>query len=209
MLTLAYLAMALLGGAYIVVTAALGHFADTGAHADAGGHADAVAHEGGVVDYGDGGHGHVSASDVAAAPFHFPFFSPLALATLFASFGGYGLVALFGLQVGDFASVAIAGPAALVTAYVVTYVGHRIVLSSRGSSQIRMEQLVGSRGEVTVPIPADGVGEAAVMVGVQRYTAPARDLHGRGIPRGAAITVQRLAGTTLVVVRREAREDAS
>jgi membrane protein implicated in regulation of membrane protease activity len=200
MLTVAYLALAVLGGGYIVVAAALGHLTDAGGH-DAGGHGG-----GGDSSYGvdQGGHGHVTASDGAVTPFHFPFFSPLALATLFAAFGGYGLIALYGLQVGDGPSVAFAAPAALITAYAVTYLAHRIVTGSRGSSQIRLDRIVGAAGEVTTPIPANGLGEATVMVGAQRYSAPARDASGQGLPRGTSIVVQRMAGTTLVVSRREA-----
>lgn len=197
MLPLAYLALAILGSGYIVVAGALGHLSDGGSHAGAEGHA------GGSVDYGvdHGGHGQVSAAGPAGAAFHFPFFSPLALATIFASFGGYGLAALFGLKVSDGASLAIAAPAALVTAYAVTYLAHRVIVTSRGSSQIQLAQLIGASGEVTVPIPADGVGEATVMVGAQRFSAPARDIQGRGIPRGTTVTVQRMTGSTMMVAR--------
>ena len=117
------------------------------------------------------------------------------------------MVALLGLRVNQGASVAIAGPAAVVTAYGVTYLAHRIVATSRGSSQIRLNQIVGAAGEVTVPIPEDGVGEATVMVGAERFSAPARDGNGKSIPRGSAVTVLRMVGTTMVVMRRNAPED--
>jgi len=184
MLTLAYLTLAVLGVGYIVVATALGHFG------------------------GDSGHGHDATAGHDGVPdFHFPFFSPLALATLFASFGGFGLAALFGLRVNEGASVAIAGPAAVATAYGVTYLAFRIIAASRGSSQIRMNQIVGAAGEVTVPIPENGIGEATVMIGAERFSAPARDGHGKSIPRGSAVTVLRMAGTTMVVMRRNAPED--
>ena len=95
----------------------------------------------------------------------------------------------------------------MATAYGVTYLAHRIVATSRGSSQIRLNQIVGATGEVTVPIPQDGVGEATIMIGAERFAAPARDGHGKGIPRGSAVTVLRMAGTTMVVVRRGTLED--
>jgi len=204
MLTLAYLTLAVLGVGYIVVATALGHFGGDSGHDAAIGHAGGA--DGG---YGidQSGHGHSSADSQSGSDFHFPFFSPLALATLFASFGGYGLAALFGLRVNDGASVAIAGPAAVATAYGVTYLAHRIVATSRGSSQIRINQIVGASGEVTVPIPENGAGEATVMVGAERFAAPARDGHGKSIPRGSAVTVLSMAGTTMVVMRRNAPED--
>lgn len=170
-----------------------GHAADSG---DAGGDAGE-----GHGDYGVEGHGHgdTHTGAASAAVFHYPFFSPLALSTLFASLGAYGLIAKYGLRVADGASFLLALPAALLTAYAVTYLGWRIVLSSRGSSQIRLSDLAGATAEVTTPIPAGGLGEVAAMVKGQRYSAPARAADGGAVPRGAVVTVQQMLGTTLVV----------
>lgn len=198
MLTLTYIAFAVLGGAYVAVSALLGHLGDSGDGDAHGGH-----HEGthtAVENYGVGGGGHGTAeAGVGASVFHFPFFSPLAVATLLASIGGYGLIALHGLKVGDAVSLLIAIPAAVATAYGVTYAGWRLASGSRASSVIRLAQLQGAQGEVTVPIPAGGVGEALVMVSGQRYTSQAREAEGREVPRGAAVTVVGMAGSTLLV----------
>ena len=200
MLTLMYIAFAVLGCGYVAVSALLGHLGDTGDGDAHGGHHHEGTHTA-VESYGvgGGGHGTAEAGGVGAAAFHFPFFSPLAVATLLASIGGYGLIALHGLKVGDAASLLIAIPAAVATAYGVTYAGWRLASGSRGSSVIRLTQLQGAQGEVTVPIPAGGVGEALVMVGGQRYTSQAREADGREIPRGAAVTVVGMAGSTLLV----------
>ncbi len=161
-------------------------------------HADAVS-----VDYGtgghDGGHGSASAGAHDVPTFHFPFFSPLALAALFGSLGAYGLIARFGFGTGDGASLAISLPAALVTSYLVTYGAWRLVSSSTGSSQIRLADLPGARAEVLTPIPAGGLGEVAVLVGNQRFNAPAREVRGREVGRGQVVTVREVAGATLVV----------
>jgi membrane protein implicated in regulation of membrane protease activity len=133
--------------------------------------------------------------------FHFPFFSPLALATLFAAVGAYGLIALQGFGTGEGASLAIAVPAAFVTAYLVTYVGWRIISSSRGSSAIRLSALEGARAEVITPIPAGGIGEVAAIVQGQRFSGPAREQDGKEVPRGAHVTVKGMVGTTLVVIK--------
>jgi membrane protein implicated in regulation of membrane protease activity len=153
------------------------------------------------MDYGVDATGHASVSAHAphAAEFHFPFFSPLALATLFACIGGYGLIALYGFHLNDTSSILVALPAAVVTAYGVTYAGFRIVGSSRGSSQIRLQDLAGADAEVITPIPKGGLGEVAALVGGQRYTAPAREAQGREVPRGAHVKVVKMVGTTLVV----------
>jgi membrane protein implicated in regulation of membrane protease activity len=198
LLTLTYVALAVLGTGYLLISVFLGHF-DFG---DGDGGADAGPHGGeSHMDYGVDaeGHGTVSAHAPHAAEFHFPFFSPLALATLFACIGGYGLIALYGFRFSDAVSIAAAIPAAVVTAYLITYAGWRIVGSSRGSSQIRLQDLAGAPAEVITPIPKDGMGEVAALVGGQRYTAPAREAHGREVPRGAQVKVLKMVGSTLLV----------
>ena len=233
MLTLVYMAFAGLGCLYVVLAAFLGHTADVGGHdtsgagggghaAHAGGHgsaasghaSDAGGHAGDTAyGVGGGGHGGVHATAPAAASFHFPFFSPLALATLVAAIGGYGLIAKAALGAGDGASLAMAVPAAVLTAYGVTWVGWRLVSGSTSSSLIRLEDLAGAAAEVTVPIPAGGIGEAMAVAGGQRYAAPAREVDGLAVARGAMVTIV-AAGTTLVVkagparVTRETHGDA-
>lgn len=207
MLTLLYIGLAVLGCGYVVVSLLTGHLVDA---FGGGGAGHAGGGEAGGLDYGvdGGGHGSVSASDPGGAAFHFPLFSPLAVATLFATIGGYGLVAKYGLRVGDGASLVIAVPLAVATAYAVTYLGWRLVTGSRGSSEIRPAQLVGAPAEVLTPIPAGGVGEVAATVGGQRFTGPARAAGGREIGRGAAVTVVRVVGGTLVVAAEEPKGGA-
>lgn len=221
MLTLVYLLFAVAGCGYIIVSAFLGHLfegADGGAHAHVG-HDDgggAHGHGGGdkaggghAETYGldGGGHGTASAAGAGMGEFHFPFFSPLALATLFASLGAYGIIAKHGLGVGDGASLALAVPAAMATAYGVTYLGWRMVQGARASSVIRLAELSGSLAEVTTPIPAGGLGEAVAVVGNQRFSAPAREETGRAVPRGAPVVVVGMVGPTLVVRAGVARQE--
>jgi membrane protein implicated in regulation of membrane protease activity len=156
-----------------------------------------------TVDYGAGsddvGHGSASAGSHAAPSFHFPFFSPLALAALFGSLGAYGVIARLGFGTGEGASLAFAVPAAVLTSYLVTYAAWRLVRSSTGSSMIRMADLPGTRAEVLTPIPAGGTGEVAALVGNQRFNAPAREVFGREVPRGRIVVVREVAGSTLIV----------
>jgi hypothetical protein len=206
MLTMTFLLLALLGCLYVMVAAFLGH-ADFGggghAHAPEGGHGTESGHAASSSSYGIDGTGHGSVSESAAgggaAAFHFPFFSPLALATLLAAIGGWGLIAKYGLRVADGPSLLFAIPAAVLTAYGVTFLGWKIVSASRASSVIRAADLAGAAAEVTIPIPAGGLGEAVAFVAGQRYSAPAREAEGRAIPRGVAVTVVAMVGSTLVV----------
>ncbi len=193
MMTLVYVAFAVLGAAYVLVSMFTGH-----AHGDTA--ADAGGAEAGPtqVAYGEGGHGTASAAGHATS-FHFPFFSPLALATLFGSIGAYGLMALRGLGTSETTSLFVAVPAGLATAYLVTYVSWRVVRSASGSSQVRPSQLVGARAEVLTPIPEGGIGEVAAMVEGQRFNAPAREAAGRAVARGQLVRVTEMVGGTLLV----------
>jgi membrane protein implicated in regulation of membrane protease activity len=195
MLTLTYIALAGIGCLYILLSILLGHFfgaEDAGHPGGDGGHAEAYG-----VD--QSGHGAASASDGAAAAFHFPFFSPLALATLSASVGGLGLVARHGLGLGDTASLLVAAPGALALTYVVTYAAWRLAQGSRGTTMLRDHDFAGTVAEVLTPIPAGGVGEVAAVVRGERYTSAAREVTGRPVERGARIHVVRRIGSTLEV----------
>jgi membrane protein implicated in regulation of membrane protease activity len=199
MLTLVYIAFAVLGCGYVILAALTGHLLD--ALGDGGG--DGVAHGGDSgAAYGVEGTGHGAAThagDAGATSFHYPFFSPLALATLFAALGGFGLIAKYGLRVADGPSLLLAIPAAIATAYAVTYAGWRLIRGSRGTSEIRTADLTGAPAEVVTPIPPHGLGEVAAMVAGQRYTGPAREVEGREVPRGTRVTVVEVLGSTLVV----------
>lgn len=167
MLTLAYIALAVLGCGYVLVALALGQILDGDAGAD--------------------------------GTFHFPLLSPSGLATLAGSLGAFGLIAKFGFFLPDWPSVMVAVPLALVFSYAATYAAWRILVGSSATSTIATADLAGVDAEVLTPIPAGGVGEAAAFVGGQRYTSPAREVDGREVPRGAVVSVVRLAGSTLYV----------
>ncbi len=218
MLTLTYLALAGLGCLYIIVSAFLGHLGDfgDGGHGDGGHAGDGGAHagghgDGGHGDGGDGGHygvdhggvGKVSAGDGVGGVFHFPFFSPLAVATLFTAIGAWGLIALHGFGASDGASLLISLPAAFGTAYLVTWAAFRLVSSSRGSSMLRNDRFAGMAGEVLTPIPAGGLGEVAALIDGQRFTTSAREVKGRAVPRGQLVRIVRMTGATLLVESEE------
>ena len=196
MLSLVFIAFAVVGSGYIVIAALMGHLTDLGGdHGHAGGdHAD-----GGDYGVDHGGHGTVSAAHATVAAFHFPFFSPLALATFITFIGGFGLMAKHGFAASDTLSLLVAIPLAMATAYVVTYAAWRVVQGSRGSSQILNADFIGADGEVLTSIPAGGVGEVAAQVRGQRFTGPAREAGGQAVRAGTIVRVERLVGSTMVV----------
>jgi membrane protein implicated in regulation of membrane protease activity len=197
MLTLTYILFAAAGCLYVLIAAFLGHVSDFVDFGHAG-HVHA-GHDGAPYGVSGGGHGNAATGTVGHPVFHFPFFSPLALATLIAAIGAYGLIGKYAVGLQDVGSLFLAVPAALVTAYGVTYAAFRLVADSRASSVIRMDQIAGSPAEVTAPIPAGGVGEAVALVAGQRYAASAREVDGGALPRGATVIVVGMAGPTLLV----------
>jgi len=203
--TTAYIALSILGGAYVLISLLLGHghFGDSG-HAGHIGHDAHAGSHGDSTHYGVKGEGRGAASAGGGQPaeFQFPFFSPLALATLFGALVAWGLIIQQGFGASDTLSLTVAVPAAVVTAYLVTYAGFRLVTGSQGSSQIRLADLEGADAEVITPIPAGGVGEVAAMAGGQRFSGPAREVDGKDVPRGAVVRVKTMVGATLVVEKK-------
>ena len=131
--------------------------------------------------------------------FQFPLLSPSGLATLAGSLGAFGLIVQFGFGLSDWPSVLVAVPLAFVFSYAATYAAWRVLVGSSTTSAIAAADLAGVEAEVITPIPAGGVGEAAAAVGGQRFTAPAREVDGLEVRRGAVVSVVRLAGSTLYV----------
>jgi membrane protein implicated in regulation of membrane protease activity len=197
MLTLTYIALAGIGCLYMLFSILVGHFFDGGS--DDGGHAADHAPHADAYGVDHTGHGAATAGDGAAAAFHFPFFSPLALATLAASVGGLGLVAKHGLGLGDTPSLLVATPGALLLTYAVTYGAFRLAQGSRGTSTLRDDDFTDAAAEVLTPIPAGGLGEVAAVVRGERFTSAAREVSGLAVPRGARIRVVRRTGSTLEV----------
>jgi membrane protein implicated in regulation of membrane protease activity len=173
MLTVAYIALAALGCGVVGFAIALGSFFD--------------------------GHGPLDHHGGVDAGFHFPFLSPTALAALAGAVGAFGLIALYGLHVSETVSLLIALPAGFVFTYAATYVAAKLLRGSVGTTALRPEDLERAQAEIITPIPPGGVGEAAAVVHGERFAAPAREVDGLEVPRGAIVTIVRFAGATLYV----------
>ena len=77
----------------------------------------------------------------------------------------------------------------------------RILYSQQASSELRMAELRGTRGEVTVAIPENGVGEITLTAGGERTTHIARSADGRAIPAGTEVVITNPLGQSVVVSR--------
>lgn len=99
--------------------------------------------------------------------------SMLAISGFVTAFGAFGLVSTSLLGAGDFISLLVATVGGLV----VGGAGQLFfihILSPTVSSNLMLDDLKGTEAQVTVPIPAEGMGQVACIVGGQRITLSAR-----------------------------------
>lgn len=83
----------------------------------------------------------------------------------------------------------------------IVYQFAKILYSQQASSELRMAGLRGTRGEVTVAIPENGVGEITVTAGGERSTHIARSADGHAIAAGTEVVITNPLGQSLVVSR--------
>ena len=77
----------------------------------------------------------------------------------------------------------------------------KILYSQQASSELQMTRLVGRTAEVSVAIPADGVGQISLSVSGERTEHLARSKDGRALPRGSEVTITALRGDSVVVTQ--------
>jgi membrane protein implicated in regulation of membrane protease activity len=141
-------------------------------------------------------HGFDHDGDVGGGP---SFFSARIIAAFMTAFGVGGVVARY-YELSHPASSGVGVAAGFVMAGLV-YQFARFLYSQQASSEVRMAGLVGRHGEVTVGIPAGGVGEITVTVGGERTTHIARAADGAAIAIGTEVIVGSVLGPSVVVRR--------
>src|SRR5688572_21549749 len=146
---------------------------------------DLGAHDGGV-EHGDG--------DLGGGP---SVFSSRIMAAFVTAFGVGGVVARYynlshpaASGVGIAAGVVMAG---------LLYQFAKILYSQQASSEVQMTRLVGQRAEVSVAIPAGGVGQIALNLGGERTEHLARSSDGEAVPRGGDVLITALRGDSVIV----------
>ena len=70
---------------------------------------------------------------------------------------------------------------------------------TQSSSESHVADLIGAEANVITPIPENGVGEIAYVVGGTRYTAPARAENGAAVANGQTVKITRIVGTQFYV----------
>jgi membrane protein implicated in regulation of membrane protease activity len=85
----------------------------------------------------------------------------------------------------------------------IVYQFAKFLYSQQASSEVRMSSLVGRFAEVSVAIPAGGVGQVALTFGGERTEHVARTADGRPLTRGAEVVITGLRGDGVVVATPE------
>jgi len=156
-------------------------------------------HEG---DLGTGGHAEAGFSDSGAPGISF--FSPTTIACFITAFGGFGMIfASFKATSHPLVSAPLALVCGLSIAGTVFLIFNRVFHSTQSSSESRVSSLLGKTATIITPIPEKGVGEIAYVDHGSRYSAPAREEHGKAIPNGATVTITRIVGTQFYVTALE------
>ncbi len=81
----------------------------------------------------------------------------------------------------------------------VVYQFAKILYSQQASSELHMSNLVGTTAEVSVAIPANGVGQIVVYSRGERTEHIARAAGGSAIMRGAQVTIMSVGGESVTV----------
>jgi membrane protein implicated in regulation of membrane protease activity len=136
-------------------------------------------HDGGT---GVDGHGFIDSRAVAV------------FVTAFGSFGAIGIRS--GLGVIPSALLGLAGGFILGGAVALFA---RFLLAQQSTSSVSGLQLVGRTAQVTVTIPAGGVGQISCRVGEERVEKIARARAGEELKSGALVRIEEFTGDSVIV----------
>jgi len=153
-----------------------------GAHMDTGGGHDA------------GGHFHTDEGSVHYSPL-----SPVTIAMFVSTFGGTGILFKRFVNPNYWVHGPMAIVAALVVAFIVSWIFYRIMVATQSTSQPRSEEAIGLEAEITVPIPHQGLGEIAYTLRGSRLTSPAKTADNKELPARAVVKIVKQVGNTYIV----------
>jgi len=129
-------------------------------------------------------------------------FSARVIASFLAAFGAGGIVARYYGYSHPVASGT--GVALGVVLAALVYQFAHVLYGQQASSEVHVTSLVGQAAEVVVGIPANGVGQVALVVHGERNTQIARSRDGTAIPLGTVVVVTGISGEGVTVQRQPA-----
>ncbi|MBN1680394.1 MAG: hypothetical protein JW966_08870 [Anaerolineae bacterium] len=125
--------------------------------------------------------------------------SMLAIASFISAFGAFGLVSVTLFGAGSVISLIMALFGSIVIG-LLAQVFFVYILSTTISSEVRQASLVGLTGEITTPIPVNGVGQIAFVAKGSRMTYTARTTDDdTSVGRGTPVRIERIVGNVVYV----------
>lgn len=119
------------------------------------------------------------------------------LSTFLAAFGCIGYLALTnGLAL--LGATLLASASGFFLAGIVYYFA-RLLYNQQSNSSVTSQDLLGRSAQVTVSIPANGVGMVSCLVGEERIEKIARTVDGRAIEAGTTVMIDELGSDCLLV----------
>ena len=147
---------------------------------------------------GSGGHAEAGA-DASDQP-GISIFSPTIMASFVTAFGGFGLIfTQFEATRNAVRSAPLSLLGGMAVAGVMLLFLRAVFSHTQSSSESKVAKLVGATAHVITPIPENGVGEIAYVVGETRYTAPARAENNAPVANGATVKITRIVGNQFYV----------
>jgi membrane protein implicated in regulation of membrane protease activity len=124
-------------------------------------------------------------------------FSTRIIAAFITAFGVGGVVGrYYGLSHPLSSGIGVVFGVVMSTA---VYQFAKILYSQQASSELHMSNLVGTSAEVSVAIPANGVGQVVVQSRGERTEHIARGAGGAAIARGTQVTITSVGGDSITV----------
>jgi membrane protein implicated in regulation of membrane protease activity len=124
-------------------------------------------------------------------------FSTRIMAAFLTAFGVGGVVARY-YNLSHPAASGVGTLAGLLMSSIV-YQFAKLLYSQQASSELRMTGLVGTAAQVSVAIPAGGIGQVALSAGGQSSEHIARSADGQPVARGADVVITGIRGDAVIV----------
>jgi len=130
--------------------------------------------------------------------------SPITIASFVTAFGAFGLIGLGLFDSTPRGSLLWAAGGGFIIAVIAHFAFGYFLIAPQGSSEVRLNDILGSQAEVITPIPADSVGEIAFVAQGGRLTYTAKSANDTPIPRGSIVVIEKvIGGVALVRIQNE------
>ena len=203
----AYWVCFLTGTTFALVSALMSGLFGFGHGVEGGGGHFEVSHDYGAHGGAPDGHGGAFSVEAQAEAPIAPL-SPATISVFMATFGGVGIILTSLFHLNLLVTLPVSAAAGFGVATVVFTLFYHFFTKVQASSEPRMAEAIGLKAEVTVPIPAAGVGEVAFVARGTRLTSPARSQEGVELGRNETVKILRQVGSTLYVARLAEEEKA-